>query len=152
MIYKSAACYLINNNIFIQGYALTTDGLSQLHGDVFVVEKSAFEKIGQNIMESLEKSGEIISHPSQEEWSDLLKESFLLKVSKMKTWNILKKSSKYVDAHYTNDKIVLTPSYFGKNGSNKKNFHLLTDKAITCTDLSPEILGVALIKVFELCE
>jgi hypothetical protein len=152
MEYKSCASYKIKNTVFIQPYATTTDGLSQLDGPVFSAEEENILELGNNILKAIEDAGKIIPHPNQEQWKILLKESPLLKATKMKTWNTLKKKAQYVDIENITGTFNLTPSCFGGPTGNKKGFHLLTEKVITCTDLSPETLGKSLIQAFELCE
>ena len=149
---KIACAYKIKEDIFIQGYAKSTDGLSILDGPVFITNGPDVIQLGQHIVDALEGAGKIIPHPTQEEWKEMDKNDPLLKVAKMKTWNAMMKASKSVSIQLYQQKITITPSRFGGTRGDTKGYHDLDDKAIICTDFSPEILGRALLQAFDLCE
>lgn len=149
---KIVAVYKFRSSMFIQGYSETTDGVGQLDGPVFTAEAGDMAQLGDNILKALEGAGKIIPHPTYEEIHDKNRISPMLQAAKMKTWNAMMKASKSVLVRFYRDQIILTPFRFGGTRGDTKGYHPMEDKAITCTDLSPETLGKALIQAFELCE
>jgi hypothetical protein len=148
---RVCACQ-IKENIFIQGYAQTTVGLYSLDGPVFATQGPDVIQLGQNMLDALEEAGKIIPHPTQEQWKEMDKNDPFLKAAKMKTWNVMMKAAKSVSIELYDKKITITPSRFGGTRGDTKGYHDLDDKAIICTDFSPEILGRALLQAFDLCE
>jgi hypothetical protein len=149
---KSACAYKIKGNIFLQGYAETTDGLGLLDGPVFVIDEHDVLQLGKNIAEAIRNSGSVIPHPTQEQWKEMDKKDPLLKAAKMKTWNAMMKVAKVVEIKEKEKNIEFLPLRFrGATGPNR-GYDFLYDKAIICTDFSPEILGRALLQAFDLCE
>ena len=149
---KYANAYQPKGKIFIRGYAKTTDGLSVSDGPVFTADVGEFIQLGEHILGVLKIAGEIIPHPTQEQWKEREKSSPLLKEAGIKTWNALMKTSKSVGIEFSNDKVILTPDRFGGTSGPNKGYHPLEDKKIICENLDPETLGHALIQAFERCE
>lgn len=150
MDHKMASAYKIKEKIFIQSYAKTTDGLSRLDGPVFISEEADFIQLGNNILKAIEDAGQIIPH--RVDWKEMQKEDKMLQEAKMKTWNALMKASQVVEIEEKGSSIELLPLRFKGTTGKNRGYDFLTEKAITCTDLSPETLGKSLIQAFELCE
>lgn len=148
---KMASAYRIQNNIFIQGYAETTVGLSQLDGPVFITKGEDTVLLGQQVLEAIKGAGKTIPHPTQDQWKQMDKDDPMLKVAGVKTWNAMMKASITVGIKLRDDHIIITPHKLRSISGSNKGYDFLYDKAITC-DLDPENIGRALLEAFKLCE
>ena len=138
---KMAVVYELKENIFIQGYSVTTMDVNRLSGPVFTVKKTdKLAVLGQAVINALNECKTGVYHETREEYDQ--KKSNMIIATGMKTWKALDKSSRsFVVEALTDDQITFTPMRFlGAKG------HNWVDGKDVTSDLNPEHLGRALLE------
>lgn len=145
---REASIYERRGALFIRGSAKTDTGLWIEKGPCTTLPSSAApSELGQAARDALDRSGEIIPHPTV--WKSVDEDNPILEQAGIRRWSTFRKGARVVGLSLYDGKLALTPS---ENEGSEGFAHLDDDALYLPPDADPAELGAAIKQALKRCK
>lgn len=138
----SAQLWLVNNNIYLRAYSITTAGIGLADNPIYIISQDKFDILGGEILKAFKDCKMGVPHPNYKEKQP---KDEMLTVTKFKSQKAIMRTGKAVDVYLKDEQMKIVPMFF-----NGKYLTSSPDRYMYCS-LDPDDITKTVLAAFEQC-